>query len=242
MHDISDLLQAAARDSRTGPDLQAVAVRARYLRRRQTVLRAGSLTAVVLLAVPLIDRGHGAALQQLHQDDVPGTVSSAHPTSTPRANRNTTTHAVRIVANPSPTPAGAQPTPGATSETRATLAPRSPGPAATSGAGYPAASSCQVTTRDVASGPSWSCSFTATKTGGWRLTRGAAVFVGYTPATLHVRVQRGQTITDYDINKEAKDCADNVIRVGDRVLVSIESRSTSHVEDLELGAGVGYGC
>jgi hypothetical protein len=235
--DIVELLRDTARDGTSAPDLAWLAQRARHLHVRQRAVQTLAVVAV-LVAVPvaLTLPGRQDALEQL---------PATHPTASAPATPTTPEPALQ----PSPAgtggyaaPAGSpepisQPAARHTSEASAGASTR-PAPTA---AGYTRAASCHVSTRDLSGGPTWACRFTATKPGGWQLTRGVAVFAGYDPATVRVTVERRGTMV-YSTDGVQQDCTDGVVQPGDRVEVSIESRSASHVEDLDVGAGAGYGC
>jgi hypothetical protein len=93
----------------------------------------------------------------------------------------------------------------------------------------------------VQTSPEHVCRFTATASGGWSTTGGLAVFADYDPADVRVRVERGGRITYDSAQSERAACADNVVRVGDRVTVTLTTHPNNY-EDIDVGAGAGYGC
>jgi hypothetical protein len=108
---------------------------------------------------------------------------------------------------------------------------------------YPAADSCRVSTLEDPITQTRTCRFTATAPGGWQLSRpvgGLGVFAGYAPANTMVRVVRAGMVVHQ--GERSAECRDGVIRRGDQVTVTIQQHSRTHVEDLDLAAGVGHGC
>jgi hypothetical protein len=244
--DISELLSTAARTTQADPDLAVLERRAGSLRRRQRAVLSSGVLSLGLLVALLVRATGGASVDGLHE--VPMTDGKSRPTAS-ASSFNGPLPAEPSVATP---PAGSrQPFPGAGSPTagpvrsgRRSPNVQGPRPAATPSAestDFPPAPSCHVSTRDLASGETKSCRFTATAPGGWRIKNGLTV--GYVNrARAEVRVTRdGRTTTYGGQFSDPNACGDDVIRTGDLVTVTVQQTDVG-TTDFDLAAGSGYDC
>lgn len=252
MADLTELLADAAGPVDAGPDLVAITDRARALRRQAVALRSAGAAAVVAVVFPFLILDAGGGSEELRQAETP-----VGPEVT--ATATVTSPAPQIAPAPpavggSPVPGGVAPVPGgprietrrpepAPSEGRPTASDRAasamPDPSPRD-EDFPPAASCRLTTRDLQTDTERTCRFKATHDGGWKLTRGAAVFAGYDPGAYRVHVLRdGRQV--YDTQGTDWTCDHDVIRPGDLVTLELAS-NPNHYEDVELAAGDGYGC
>lgn len=253
MADLTQLLSDAADPVGAGPDLVAITERAGALRRR-----ASGAAVVVAAVVPFLVLDGGDGTEELRQADTPaGPETTATITATPSApqiapspptvRRSPGQGGVVPVPGGSPrletrraepAPSGARPT----GSERAAVPSPDPSPG---GEEFPPAASCTLTTRDLQTDTERTCRFTATRNGGWQLTRGVGVFAGYDPGTYRVHVVRdGREVydtDDIDTYDTEGNCDSEVIRPGDLVTLVLESNPNNYA-DVELAAGDGYGC
>lgn len=250
-----ELLADAAGPVEARPDLVAITERAGALRRRAVAVRAAAVATLVAAVVPflllLLDAGDGT--EQLRQADIPlRPEATATVTATPTTPQSAPSPPT---ASGPPGEGGGVPVPGgsprietrrpetAPSGDRPTASDRAAAPSpdpSPGGEEFSPAASCQLTTRDLQADTERTCRFTATRQGGWQLTRGVGVFAGYDPGSYRVHVVRnGQEV--YDTDGTEWTCESEVIRTGDLVTLVLESNPNNYA-DVELAAGDGYGC
>lgn len=248
MPDIAELLDLAARRPAVGPDLDAVSSRAASQRRSVAVARAGAAALVVAALVPFVLSPDGP--QSLSEVEVPAgprptttQVVTGPPTGAPGPAPGIAAPVVTDAAvTPRPVPDRAPGrTPRATSEPTATTSPR-PVAAPPAQGGAEPAQSCEVTTAGLAPTLTATCAFTATRAGGYAATYALGAGTVNDEGNTVTVTRQGQPPVVYDINENSSaGCRDAVIEPGDVVEVSVHQAERGYVE-LELGAGLGYGC
>lgn len=258
MPDICALMRAATDGVTTGPDLAAVAVRARELQRQQQLWRASLVAAVALLIVPAVTGSWPAGRDALQPvpPAVTGIDGSPRPEPSPGVGVLRQPALGAPVSGPAVVGAAAAAQPVASRRPRATPAavpgprgaaqpatetetetgqhPTAPRPAGS----YPEAPSCSIASTAMAPASSRSCQFTATGAGGYRLTFSSTILPSGTHLAL-VEVHREGRTTRYDAWEQA--CLNDVVRPGDLVTITVRQDERGHT-DFEVGAGSTWGC
>lgn len=253
MPDVTELLAAAARMPTGEPDLVRVERRAAALRRRQQAARGGAVLAAGLATVLVaqVGRSGSDALEQVPAER-PTVTASVRPEPSAASSAGVVVPdpptrvaevptAVEADADPGTTPA---PAPRPSSDLAAPNAAPNAAPTAASTAaspGYPSAASCRVDTVGLLANEERSCRFTATASGGWRVThRYGAGNVGNPKA--YVDVTRSGRTTRYGGRAtDSAGCGDDVVQPGDLVTVTVTQTDAGYVE-MEAAAGAGHGC
>jgi len=239
MADLRELFHDAAAPPTRPLDVPAL-LRHAARRPRRWVAWLATLGAFVAVGTPVglqwASSGSHANVRTL-----PGPVSTTTTTvsavAPPLSNSE-----VSVVVPPGPRAPGAT---HATPAGRTDAAPSRPETTAASG------TSCSVNTDGVPPGEMRTCQFTATTAGGWWAgyagqQPGAPVGVAFSDPSSVVRVTRAGVTSSYPSGQYGSGCADDIIRAGDVVEVSLRAASQSPASTppghYVVGAGSGWDC
>ena len=243
MADIRDLLQTAARQSRSAPDLAQIQRRSQFLRRRDQATRSAAVLAVAAIVVPLALILTGGDTDRLHE--VPATSPTPTPSTTSSSSPSTPGPAVTVppqgagLAAPNASIPAEPETPGLNPQPTTSNSPRPGNPQQSPPPGYPAAASCHVNTNNLAPGQQRSCRFRATDPGGWRYRSSGGAGAGGGPEAHVTVIRNGQTYVDP--GDTGARCANGAILPGDLVEVTIRQENAGYII-ADMGAGLGYAC